>query len=237
MPLKLFFPELKEVAFVRLLANPRYLVKLEGDTWIDPKHEILQVFVLMLPNHYTQWAILQLWKIDEKDLHVGEELLKETLPLQNGARLYQLRGLRPHMWYEVKISYPASIPASFSLQLNRGSADLGLNLGRKLLNTEKIIFMTDGMLLSTDQGGMSMLVNVKPEGVVAIPGLQERDYIMFNIVCDELLLGIPHKAWYVVILALGCLVLAFVVPSFLPPFLLPKNGNSPFSDQAVTKDS
>ncbi|KAL0394131.1 UNVERIFIED_CONTAM: hypothetical protein Slati_4379300 [Sesamum latifolium] len=110
--------------------------------------------------------------IDEKDLHVGEELLKETLPLQNGARLYQLRGLRPHMWYEVKISYPA-----FCI----GTSDLGLNLGRKLLNTEKIIFMTDGMLSSTDQGGISVLVNVKPEGVVAIPGIQEREYVMFNI--------------------------------------------------------
>ncbi|KAK4388789.1 hypothetical protein Sango_2215900 [Sesamum angolense] len=190
----------------------------------------------MLPNHCTQCASIQLWKIDEKDLHVGEELLKETLPLQNGARLYQLQGLRPHMWYEVKISYPASIPASFSLQLNRGTADLGLNLGRKLLNTEKIIFMTDEMLSSTDQGGMSVLINVKPEGIVAIPGIQEREYVMFNIVCDELLLGIPHKAWYVIILGLVCLVLAFRVPSYLPPFLLPKTGNPP-SDQAVTKDS
>ncbi|KAL3818989.1 hypothetical protein ACJIZ3_004894 [Penstemon smallii] len=86
-------------------------------------------------------------------LRVGEELFKETLPLQNGVCIYQLQGLRPHMWYEVKISYPASV------------------------------------------------------------------------FCDELLLGIPHKAWYVVILVLLCLVFAFVVPSFLPSFLLPKNGN------------
>ncbi|KAL6524042.1 hypothetical protein OROMI_031137 [Orobanche minor] len=172
----------------------------------------------------------------EKVLNVGEELFKETLPLQNGACLYQLRGLRPHTRYEVKISYPASIPASFSLRLSRGTSDLGLNHGRKLLNTEKLIFKTDGMSL-IEQGGMYVVVNVKPEGVVALPGKQEREYIMFNIVCDELLLGIPHKAWYVAVLALACLVFAFVVPSFLPPFLLPKNGNqhSIYHDQTVTK--
>lgn len=31
------------------------------------------------------------------------------------------------------------------------------------------------------QGEMSVLVNVEPEGVVAIPGKQEREYVMFNI--------------------------------------------------------
>lgn len=49
----------------------------------------------------------------EKVLYVGEELLKEKLPLQNGACLYELRGLKPHRWYEVKISYPASVCTSF----------------------------------------------------------------------------------------------------------------------------
>ncbi|KAL5582723.1 hypothetical protein UlMin_015165 [Ulmus minor] len=47
--------------------------------------------------------------IDSKILKVGEELWKETLPLQMGSRLYQLQGLKPRTWYEVKISYPASL--------------------------------------------------------------------------------------------------------------------------------
>ncbi|KAG8375628.1 hypothetical protein BUALT_Bualt10G0120100 [Buddleja alternifolia] len=175
--------------------------------------------------------------VDEKVLHVGIELLKETLPLRNGARLYQLQGLQPNMWYEVKISYPASIPSSFSLQLKRGTADLQLHQGRKLLNTEKLIFKTDGVHWSTYKGGMAVLVSVEPEGVVAIPGKKDREYIMFNIVCDELFLGIPHKAWYVVGLVLFCLILAFLIPSFLPPYLLPKNGNQPLFDPTITKDS
>lgn len=173
--------------------------------------------------------------ISEKVLRVGEELFEETLPLQNGARLYHLQGLKPQMWYEVKISYPASIPASFTLQLKRGNPDVGLNQGRKLLNTEKIIFKADGITSLTEQGNMSVLVNVEPEGVVAIPGKHEREYAVFNIVCDELLLGIPHEAWYVVVLVLLCLVLAFMVPSFLPAFLLPKNRRQLLFDHTITK--
>lgn len=52
-------------------------------------------------------------RISEKVLRVGEELFEETLPLQNGVRLYHLQGLKPQMWYEVKISYPASVCVSF----------------------------------------------------------------------------------------------------------------------------
>ncbi|CAA2993337.1 uncharacterized protein LOC111402439 isoform X1 [Olea europaea var. sylvestris] len=172
-----------------------------------------------------------------KVLPVGEELLKETLPLQMGSRLYELKGLKPHTWYEVKISYPASIPSSFSLQLKRGSSDLGLNMGRKLLNTEKLIFKTDGIDSFSDQQGLHVMVNVEPEGVVAIPGKQERKFVIFNIVCDELFLGIPYEAWYVVFLVLLCLGLAVVVPSFLPQFLLPRNRSPSLTDTDATKDS
>ena len=51
---------------------------------------------------------------DDKVLRVGEELFKEVLPLQNGARFYHLHGLKPQMWYEVKISYPSSVCPPFS---------------------------------------------------------------------------------------------------------------------------
>ncbi|KAJ0768781.1 hypothetical protein HanLR1_Chr03g0105611 [Helianthus annuus] len=106
-------------------------------------------------------------------LNVGEELKKETMPLQSGSRIYQLQGLRPKTWYEVKISYPAS--------------------------SETFVVLT-----------------VEPEGVVAIPNGKERETVIYNIVCDELMLGIPHEAWWVVILAVVCLGVAFVIPSFLP---------------------
>ncbi|XP_015083455.1 uncharacterized protein LOC107026863 isoform X1 [Solanum pennellii] len=162
------------------------------------------------------------YMMDIKVLQVGQELMKETLPLQSGSRLYELQGLNSNKWYEVKISYPASIPATFTLQLSKGSS--GLNVGRKLLNTEKIIFQADNSLqLLGDEGKMFVLVNVEPEGIVAIPGVKEREHIIYNIVCDELLFGIPHQAWYVVVLVVLCLALALVIPSFLPSYLLPRN--------------
>jgi len=42
-------------------------------------------------------------------LRVGKELVGETMPLRHGQRVYRVDGLRPSAWYEVKISYPASV--------------------------------------------------------------------------------------------------------------------------------
>lgn len=77
-----------------------------------------------------------------KVLNVGEELQRETLPLKMGHRFYKLHGLKESSWYEVKISYPASIPASFSLHLKNNLEELQMR-NRRLLNTEKIIFKFD----------------------------------------------------------------------------------------------
>ncbi|MCL7026288.1 hypothetical protein MKW94_027009 [Papaver nudicaule] len=155
--------------------------------------------------------------IDSKVLKVGEELQRETLPLQMGSRLYRLIGLKSSTSYEVKISYPASIPASFSIQLITDKLDIGDNWrNRRLLNTEKLIFNHQNL----DHSEKYVLVSVEPAGVVAIPGVNERELVLFNIVCDELLLGIPHKAIWVGVLVLICLGVAFVVPSFLPSYLL-----------------
>ncbi|KAF7817093.1 putative transmembrane protein [Senna tora] len=168
---------------------------------------------------------------ENKSLRVGEELWRETLPLQGGSRLYQVQNLKPQTWYEVKISYPASIPASFSIQLERDNSDMVLNNNRRLLNTEKLIFKTESDLAKTH-----VLVTVDPEGFVAIPHVPERQFIMFNIVCDELLFGIPHQAWWVVVLAILCIGIAIIIPFFLPPCFLPKNQNFRSADH-VSKTS
>uniref|UniRef100_A0A7N0T5M5 Uncharacterized protein n=1 Tax=Kalanchoe fedtschenkoi TaxID=63787 RepID=A0A7N0T5M5_KALFE len=184
-------------------------------------HQPLVIHVLILLYFYAlTTGSLATSHQDRKVLKVGEELWKETLPLQMGSALYELRGLEPFKWYEVKISYPASIPASFSLQLRRDASDLGLQMRRRLLNTEKLIFQYDNLI---NEGSIYVLVTVMPEGVVAIPNVKEREFIIFNIVCDELLLGIPHKAWWVGALVLLCIALAAIVPRYLPPFLLQSN--------------
>ncbi|KAG5244228.1 GPI-Mannosyltransferase II co-activator, Pga [Salix suchowensis] len=174
---------------------------------------------------------------DRKNLIVGEELWKETIPLQLGSRVYELHGLKSHTWYEVKISYPASIPASFTIQLKKDDSDPGMNrVVRRLLNTEKLIFKSD-VILDSNQSKLCVLVRVEPEGVVAIPNVEERKDITFNIVCDELLLGIPHKAWWVVVFVLLCLGVAFILPHFLPSYLLLRDRRRETLNQSVAKES
>ncbi|KAJ9537446.1 hypothetical protein OSB04_030179 [Centaurea solstitialis] len=164
--------------------------------------------------------VVYVYRADRNILNVGEELQKETLPLQSGSRVYQLEGLKPSTWYEVKISYPASIPASFSLQLNKGNSDLLLRPQRKLLNTEKLIFKND---LQNNQNETYVMLTVEPEGWLRY--LMERREkckltSLLLAVVDELLVGIPHKAWLVAIVAVVCLGVAFVIPSFLPSLLM-----------------
>ncbi|XP_010537235.1 PREDICTED: uncharacterized protein LOC104812009 [Tarenaya hassleriana] len=176
--------------------------------------------------------------VDGKVLYAGKEKWRETLPLRSGSRIYKLEGLKSNAWYEVKISYPASIPASFSLQLLRdGDESSKRNKIRRLLNTEKLIFMTESLEEVNDKGGLNVLVTVEPEGVVAIPNLQERPFIIYNIVCEELLLGIPHSSWSVVILVILCLVVALIVPWFLPSYLLITNRGARSASHNVSKHS
>ncbi|KAI3937216.1 hypothetical protein MKW92_036867, partial [Papaver armeniacum] len=101
--------------------------------------------------------------IDSTVLNVGEELHRETLPLQ----MDRLNGLTSSTWYEVKILYPASIPSNFSTQLIRDKLDVGHNWNRRLLTTQKTDFLVGNMFL-------------EPAGVVAIPNVKERELVLFN---------------------------------------------------------
>uniref|UniRef100_A0A251SH23 Uncharacterized protein n=1 Tax=Helianthus annuus TaxID=4232 RepID=A0A251SH23_HELAN len=99
------------------------------------------IFVHYLRQHYL---LLINRRAYGNILNVGEELKKETMPLQNGSRIYQLQGLRPKTCYEVKISYPASV------EFKRGESELLPEHPRKLLNTEKLIFKNDDADLQND---------------------------------------------------------------------------------------
>ncbi|MCL7024583.1 hypothetical protein MKW94_027175 [Papaver nudicaule] len=102
----------------------------------------------------------------------------KVLPI--GSRLYRLIGLKSSIWYEVKISYPASLLMIF--QLIRDKLDNGHNWNRRLLNTEKLIFKADIYFMqSLDQSENYVLVSVESAGVVAIPGVNERELIKIDL--------------------------------------------------------
>ncbi|PUZ36517.1 hypothetical protein GQ55_9G044200 [Panicum hallii var. hallii] len=155
-------------------------------------------------------------------LSVGKELVGETMPLRHGRRVYRIDGLRPSAWYEVKISYPASIPSSFSIRLVDDADDADWSSkNRRLLNTEKIIFKAEG------SNPVYVLVTVEPEGVVAKPNVPERELTLFNIVF----------AWWVGIAAILCIVLASLAPLVLPLHKLLNYEGSDLSEADAAKMS
>ncbi|KAG9454679.1 hypothetical protein H6P81_007583 [Aristolochia fimbriata] len=184
------------------------------------KHILLYLIGILAVSYAVH---TQKYDDDIKVLNVGEELYQEILPLQMGYRIYELHRLKPSTWYEVKISYPASIPASFSIHEWQENWKRDLNQGRRLLNTEKLIFKAGS------PRDKRILVSVKPEGIVALPFTREREYVTFNIVCDELSFGIPHKAWWVGALAVLCVGIAFFIPKYLLSYFFPKQ-NLPSSE-------
>eukprot|EP00252_Welwitschia_mirabilis_P005780 TRINITY_DN16362_c0_g1_i3.p1 TRINITY_DN16362_c0_g1~~TRINITY_DN16362_c0_g1_i3.p1 ORF type:complete len:206 (+),score=35.85 TRINITY_DN16362_c0_g1_i3:49-666(+) len=154
-------------------------------------------------------------KSQVKILSVGKEVRKEILPLETGEIMYQISGLKESTWYEVKISYPASIPASFSIVILKDASAQTLKLGRRLLNVEKLIFNSNDFLLVAEDAGLQKVfasVRVKPAGVVAKANLKEREFVIYNIVCDELIYGLPNHVWWVGFLVLLCITVSLFIP-------------------------
>jgi len=159
-------------------------------------------------------------------LNVGEELTQEVLPLDMGQRIYELHGLKALRCYEVKISYPSTIPASFSIAIVEDNSTKVINLGRRLLNTEKLIFKAENILTENlGHGKIYAFVSVQPAGIVAKSYLKEQEFVIFNIVCDELIYGIPIHAWWVGFLVVFVIIISCCIPSILPPELLPRKSN------------
>ncbi|KAK1266284.1 hypothetical protein QJS04_geneDACA000528 [Acorus gramineus] len=137
------------------------------------------------------------------------ELQQETIPLQNGYRFYNILGLKASK--------------CFSIQLKSDPSDFGLNKNRRLLNTEKLIFNVKNHNWTSGDSKLYALVTVESEGIVGKLHVQERELVIFNIVCDELALGISYDAWWIGILVLLCLGLALIIPCALPPYLFQKD--------------
>lgn len=192
-------------------------------------HSLLQCFIVgCLSFHHEDVSGI-------KVLNVGKELEMENLAWKSDGQLYHLRGLRDLVWYEIKISYPASIPAAFTIQLRKGPLKFTLGKERKLLNTEKLIFKASFDESGSESHEHYVLVTSTAAGVVAKPGVKDREAVIFNIVCDELSFGIPDKAWWVVMVAVVCLVLALIIPNFIPSDLLTNQRRS--TDTSESKAS
>lgn len=98
-----------------------------------------------------------------------------------------------------------------------------------MLDTEKLIFKAD------QEESVFVSLTVENGGVIAKKSVPERELVIYNIVCDELMLGIPRNAWRVGMAALLCLLLGVVLSNFLP--LLINKGLEAEDAAVMTKDS
>lgn len=164
---------------------------------------------------------------DIRKLKVGQELFQEELALWRGRCVYELQGLELSKSYEVKVSYPASIPASFTIELLKEGSFQATRGGRKLLNTEKLMFRADESKHAMVYDGMlsvHVLITVESAGVVAKRYTKERATVIYNILCEEVRFGIPRQAWWIGILGAIAIMGSVLAPMLLPPHLLPRRG-------------
>lgn len=165
---------------------------------------------------------------DVRKLKVGQELFSEKLALKGGWCIYVLEGLELPKSYEVKISYPASIPASFTIQLLKATLSQATRGGRRLLNTEKLMFRADeSQGFEVHDGILSsyVFVKVEPAGVVAAPHIDDHEFAIFNILCEEVKFGIPLQAWWIALLGALAIMISAVAPMLLPQHLLPRKAD------------
>lgn len=154
-------------------------------------------------------------------LKVGEERRFERLPYIDGSSCeYEIEGLQIGKWYEVKISYPASIPADFDITFTqhwRRAAH-----GRKLLNAEKTTFYIDRMSPPQDSEPLGHVrVVVHPTGVRSIYHPKDHEFMIYNILCEEVVLGLPKQAWWVGCLAVLMVCAAIYISGKIPPSIAP----------------
>lgn len=122
------------------------------------------------------------------------------------AMLYELVGLQPASQYEVRVSYPATVPSAFDLQFHTAPS------GRRLRNVEKLVFLTDEQGLV--RGAAQPLVRVTPlrTGVPLVPSPPQP--VPYSIVLEAMPLGVPHSSWPLIgaVLLLLPLALRWGVP-------------------------
>ncbi|XP_022792360.1 uncharacterized protein LOC111331503 isoform X2 [Stylophora pistillata] len=122
--------------------------------------------------------------------------------------LYHLVQLKPSKSYELRVSYPSTTPTDFYIRVIPREALHGRKT-RKILNIEKLVF---------DNGLKEQYANVTAvrTGLPYNPA-SLAEPVVYNIVLEELLLGIPWHTWRLGVLVLLIVYIAFkyLVPCFL----------------------
>jgi len=155
------------------------------------------------------------------DLHVNLLYRSEVYPGQ--LQHFRVLGLEAELTYEVLISYPATVPSEFEITFVNAVEHSG---GRKLLNTEKLVFQTDSLanVLSGDQlirtallegadaTGVLLRVSVLAAGYSNVPNYDHRP-TPYTIVIQPLSFGVlpPGALWLLLFLCSALLFTWLVI--------------------------
>ncbi|GAX79838.1 hypothetical protein CEUSTIGMA_g7278.t1 [Chlamydomonas eustigma] len=154
-----------------------------------------------------------------RSLHVNNQIYYQLIPLDKSIVSYNLIGIKPGYSYEARVSHPASIPAKISLSISGAqyfSNSYKSRRRRSLLDCDKLVFTVekDGtiqghqqpvLLISAEKGSVH---RDGPSG-----GLQQ---LVYNIVVQELWIGIPTDTFPVIAAAV---VLVLVILLILPTWV------------------
>jgi hypothetical protein len=140
-----------------------------------------------------------------------EELFNEVL-YDTEQCFYKLENVIPATSYDLKISYPATIPTDFTIEVITAN----LSQTRRLLNTEKSQFTVESgktyiAVVTAHRTGVSVYLEVLQQPVV------------FNIVLSTLYYGLPQEVWKLVFLVLLAIIVSVV---WLAPWILTYIENS-----------
>lgn len=146
-------------------------------------------------------------------LRVNEQRVGEHIRLDSEIKTYVLIDLSPLSSYEVRVSYPATVPARVVFAFDEFAATNRRRLFRlrKLLDCEKCIFRTDGSARVLGSLNPKVLLRAERKGLSF-----HRDgpaaggpTLVYNIALVPLWLGIPLDTFPIIIgvLLLLCAVL------------------------------
>ncbi|XP_058966479.1 uncharacterized protein [Pocillopora verrucosa] len=137
-----------------------------------------------------------------------EKLLLNQVLHHRKTVVYHLVQLKPSKSYELRVSYPSTTPTDFYIQLIPHKA-LQARKTRKLLNIEKLVFSNE---LKEQYANVTAVRTGIPYNPASLA-----EPVVYNIVLEELLLGIPWHSWRLGVLVLLIVYITFkyLVPRFL----------------------
>ncbi|KAL0476863.1 pyrE [Acrasis kona] len=133
---------------------------------------------------------------DITELVIDQTLFQEAI-MPGETKIYVVHNLIPGKRYEARVSYPAIMPAYFTVETSKDLQALKQKfIGRKLLNIEKDMF-------TADDNRMYVLVHAEREGKTSDTTVQKKP-IGYNIVVETLILGggVPITAIPLILLVL-----------------------------------